>query len=239
MIRRLLFVLLVWLFSARVTAGDTLRVYRDCSMSMDEAGLRTLLPAIVQVLREHPVIDIVEVVRFSCHGERLQTVMATVYRLDPKPKELEARTDGLAGFFRAGADAQLREVSAKATTEVNSWRNRRDQTLKQVATDLVGEPKQAAACTRFDQLALRIAEEDIPYTLVLTDGWVDCQQAAPKLPAAHHQPLIVLLPRDKDPVNDAVALFDARQKQMRELFARGAEIVQPYLAPKALARLLK
>jgi hypothetical protein len=207
-----------------------LRIWRDFSSSMGETIWKRFIPVTVEVLQKNNAgLDGIEVVRFS--EADLQTSAQAVVKF-PFHMDMDEAEPSLASKLKIGSAIRAEDKSRTAKNDAAIILK-----LKSLRDYLETEPRSAASCTPFRSLAIRIAEENCPLNLLITDGWADCDdiQKIECDPAANL--LIVLFPRKGDPLTEEDTLFDKRSRDLRVLFP-SARIVRPYLLEKELDKLL-
>lgn len=227
------FLLLVLTVSS--ATADTLTIWRDCSASMSEQELASLLPLVVTFVEAENRLQRIEVIRFSCPGRRTFTETAQVFELGDVPSaSAPNRTGGLADWFKSRAESAAADAARRTAEELSAYRSQRASIARIVAETLQARPVGTAACTEFDAAAVRIAEEDRPFNLVLTDMWLDCPIGAQKAPRMTGKLAVVLVPRNGDPVEGELQIYNSRSRSAKALFP-DARIVKPYMVSRALA----
>jgi hypothetical protein len=199
----------------------TIRVWRDCSGSPSEVELAHAVPGIIAALEQLDWVTQIELLRFSCGGERLAMARPEVFSLSGQTER--TAHSPLGKLFKAQTEAAS-VASLAARHEVLSGPFR-DAVLR--------APTNGAPCTRFDAVCERMVGERRPFELVLTDGWVDCAQTAPRDARGRGATVVIVVPRKEDPAGDDPATLHERLDAMRKAFP-GATVVPPYGLSQAL-----
>jgi hypothetical protein len=234
--------------TATAAESAILRVWKDCSTSVAQTDFDRTASAIMDILRKSgDRLEGVEIVCFSLGEARIFTAPVEKFIWGPTPviKKVEPKWNKASigqKIIRGGKEMLIRDAEAKQNAEMSvelkKHADRIEFNLRAFRATLLERPAAVAPCTRFSDLAIRIAEENLAKNLLLTDGWRDC-------PADNHPPvikkmtgqiLIILLPRVKD-AGVEITLFQERSRYLVEFFPN-AKIVQPFLTEKALDELL-
>ena len=216
------------LLASTSASADTLTFWRDCSSSMSEAELEKLVPVLRDVIEAEERIDRIETIRFSCADGRTFSQRPTTFALPSKPIQArQKRTGMISEWFLAGVEAAASETTARHIEALNTFRNKRSKAIEEFVRDVRTGPSRSAGCTRFDALAVRIVEENRPFNVMLTDGWVDCPITVTPLQEFTGRLAIVLVPRETDSPSAEVELFETRATDMRRFFPNST-VVKPY-----------
>jgi hypothetical protein len=130
-----------------------------------------------------------------------------------------------------------------AETKQSAHRARVEKEFDRMRAYLAETATVPAPCTRFGDLAARVIAEDLPRTIILTDGWVDCKEDLDAVYAANDAQgmtgrlLIILLPRKGDSGSE-VEIYNQRARRMKQLFPN-AKVVPAYLAGRGIEELLQ
>jgi hypothetical protein len=226
---------------AAVPASPVLRIWRDNSGSMSEEDLKRFSDTLVSALEPYAdVVAGVSVVRFSDGRKRLFTTPA-------QPFLWGSVSDGDSRQLNAGRQVPpfikwLKLAHDKAEEEQRSESSRHfaarvEKAIADLKKYLEASPAETASCTLFSDLAARIAEDDLPFNLTITDGWNDCNETWTPAKDIHGRHVIVLLPRKKGDLGlPENSIFEQRRRALQVLFPT-AKIVRPSAIQRHLTAL--
>ena len=218
MCKRFLLGIVIVVVAAAPAFAGTLRVWRDCSTSMSEMEYSRAVDMLLEAIGPLIQINRVELLRFSCGNARLATARPEAFELGNRAQQLNP----LSRLFRIGVDA------AGGAKEEARWFD----LVNRVKPALLLPPQIIASCIRFDMLAQRVANDRRPFNVILTDGWLDCQQAPPQAEFVG-EIIVVVIPRTVDPISDDPTLPRSRVRDMARFFPDAA-IVEPYQMERAI-----
>jgi hypothetical protein len=231
---------------AQLRERRLLRVWRDGSGSVSEEALSASCPYLIDVLSAYrKAMEGVEVVRFSDGQRRLFSTPAEPFiwgslaDFDRVPVNSRPDTNPLSKLFKrphekAAAEAAQQDLKRRSECE-ERFTAKVHSTLKDLKKYLEANPAAPARCTYFTDLAARMAEDDVPYNLTLTDGWNDCNEAWAPARGIRGRHVIVLFPRrDGDAGVSENSVFEHRRRALQGLFP-SAEIVRPSAMQRRVA----
>ena len=227
-----------------------LRLWRDASTSMSEDELRKIIPALLKAIKSlTDVLTGVEVVHFSVGRSRTAVQLPTQFCWGPPPavgssgnlvySELTLPQKVLKISLNHAITEALEEQQAAAAKEASARAARIDAELKRLEEFLSKVPTGVAPCTQFTALADRIAKENLPWNVVLTDAWMDCRAAEREdyTPKAMSGDVLIVLLAGGDFSGWETSVFDRRAVQLRALFPT-AHIEPPYMLERVLRRMI-
>jgi len=240
--------------SAKVPAGaeplppahtHTLRFWRDYSKSIDEESLAKITNELVDAIMRHKErIAGVEVVRFANGTNSVWAEMPVkfIWGLPPEVQEFKPDLDNAPPDAKLFKDAMKRYIDS----ERHKYEERKaflfsqykalvESQLKNFTDYLLQRPAVGAPCTRFATLAQRIMTEDLQYSVLITDGWVDCpdeQGLAMKSVELRGKHVILQLTRHMDSLADDEE-FLRRKAFLHKLFP-ASEIVPASMSHQAI-----
>jgi hypothetical protein len=225
------------------------RLWRDASTSMSEDELRKIIPALLNAVKSlTDVLTGVEVVHFSAGRSRTAAQLPTQFCWGLPPavgssvsraySELTLPQKILKTSRNHAITEALEEQQAAAAKEASARAARIDAELKRLGEFLSKVPTRVAPCTQFTALADRIAKEDLPRNLVLTDAWMDCRadEREDYTPKAMSGDVLIVLFAGGDSGWET-NVFDRRTVQLRALFPT-AHVEPPYMLERALRRMI-
>jgi hypothetical protein len=229
---------------------NTIRVWRDFSVSMDDLTLERIADDLVAEISRHKgkVVGI-EVIRFADAGHSIWQAVPErfIWGAPPDIKEFQPNDETAPPDAKMFKDArteyrqeQERRYNEQKGRILHEYDTRLDEQLKRFKEYLLQHPSIQAPCTQFSSLAARMKKEDLPYNLTITDGWADCpDERDGKISGVdvRGKHVIIQLVRHTDSqANDAE--IPQREAFLRTLFP-SAEVFQPFTLGKAVDSLLR
>ena len=151
--------------------------------------------------------------------------------LERAPTDIRFFADRRNRYLAAAKEQYVKEKERLTT----SYYSKVDNQLAKLKLYLLQGPSETAPCTRFSSIAVRLERDDYPFTVLLTDGWVDCaEERGRKLkPAKIAGKIVVLqLVRETDNANSDRAI-QQREAFLRELFP-DAKVLPRYSVSQAM-----
>jgi hypothetical protein len=162
----------------------TVRLWRDYSNSVDERVLARIAEELADAIMLHKEQVVgVEVVRFADGANSVWAETPAKFNWGPAPEIPEFTPDlskapTNARLFKDAmkdyVEGQRREYEKEKARLLSEYGARVEEQLNKFTEHLLERPKAAAPCTRFTTLAERMRLEDLPHSVLLTDGWADC-----------------------------------------------------------------
>ncbi|HEX8146542.1 MAG TPA: hypothetical protein VF591_04985 [Pyrinomonadaceae bacterium] len=164
--------------------ASTLRVWRDFSKSADEKTLARIAEELADAVMLHKEQIIgVEVVRFANANGSVWSELPEKFIWGPAPEVPGFSPD----LSKAPADAKLFKDAMEKYVQgerlkyeegrallLSEYTARVEGQLKRFRDYLLQGPAVGAPCTHFAPLAERMRAENLPYSVLITDGWADC-----------------------------------------------------------------
>lgn len=222
----------------------------DKSGSPSKSQLEQLLPDLIDGLRARAQsIEGVAVTRVANGNRPTLAERPEIFfwgRLEIPPY-VEPNLEQAPADIRFFADRRSRYLAvAKQHYErekarlTRSYYSKVDEQLGKLKVHLLTGPSEAAPCTRFASIALRLERDNYPFGIFITDGWTDCKnERHHKLtPARINGKLVVLqLAREGDGASSDQEIWH-REEFLRDLFP-GADVLPGYSVSQAMELLFK
>jgi hypothetical protein len=222
-------------------ASETLRVWRDFSMSADEETLAKIADELIEAIMRHKEQVVgVEVVRFADGEKSVWSGVPAKFVWGPAPEVAEFKPDPSkappnAKLFKDAMDkyneGERRKHEEKNALLLSEYRAGVEARLKEFREYLLQGPTVGAPCTHFRPLAERMKSDGVRYSVLITDGWADCPgekgQAAGGVELSGRHAVIQLTRRADSQADDEE--FPRREEFLRGLFPK-SEVV-PASAP--------
>jgi hypothetical protein len=237
--------------SAPKSLGKMLAIWKDVGGSQDENQFKENLPELEKGIKQKSsFIDGVQVIFYakgnhSIWKEKPEMFIwaappifkefdedAVMENAPPEVKAFVTNKDKYIQDARTLYEQEKKRLSDEYSAKVDSEITRLKQYLLQPLDEL-------ALCTRFISLAERIAKDNLPYNLIITDGWADCpdeQNNNIKSIEIQGKLIILQLSRGRDLPSDDKT-FSQRETFLHKLFPQ-AEILPAYKPTEAVKALL-
>lgn len=225
-----------------------LRIWRDFSSSMNERDIEIILPNVLEsIKRNSNSISGVEVVRFANEDESIWSAPVERFIWDEvthieiaktAPKKVPHGVELARQIFTAAKNKNLAEEKIKRDQRQQvRIKEHVEPKLKKLQDYLGIPPTEEAPCTKFGYVGRRIVDENLPYNVLIGDGWNDCGVQNDAITGMSGKLVIILTMRKGETaLHDEV--FLQRKDEMQRLFP-DAVIVPIYGAQAALERMLK
>lgn len=222
-----------------------LRVWRDFSKSADEGTLAKIADELAEAIMLHrEQIVGIEVVRFANARDSVWSELPEKFIWGPAPEVPAFNPD----LSKAPADAKLfkdamekytraerRRYEEERAQLLGEYNSRVEEQLKRFKGYLLQGPSVAAPCTHFAPLAERMRAENLPYSVLITDGWADCPAERGHVPGGvelRGRHAVIQLTRRADTQSDDEE-FLRRGEFLRGLFPT-AEVVPASVPTRAI-----
>lgn len=235
---------------SNITTRPPVRVWRDDSSSMNEDDLKTAVPEMLaSIQKRSTMFSGIEVLRFARGDAPIWSERAKKFTWGDPPTIENFDDSNL-----AKAPVATKIFIGAKNNYVNNKRSESDRKneglleehyrrvaaqLESARSYLLQAPDDKAPCTKFTTLKRRMAQEDLPYNIVITDGWIDCASLAQlqDSPLVMNGKIVVLLlTRHADTQREEEA-FERRASDMKKIFPT-AKVIPVYLANAAIDELL-
>jgi hypothetical protein len=164
--------------------ANTVRVWRDYSKSIDEETLAKIANELAgAIMRHKEQIVGIEVVRFANGTNSVWAELPVKFIWGPAPEisEFKPNLDNAPTDTKLFKDAMKRYIEGEHRKHeeeearlLSEYKAHVEEQLKRFTDYLLQGPTVGAPCTRFTTLAERMRTEDLPYSVLITDGWADC-----------------------------------------------------------------
>lgn len=165
-------------------SANTLRVWRDFSKSTDEEMLAKIVDELASAIMRHKEQIVgVEIVRFAEETNSIWAAMPEKFIWGTAPEVPEFELDMTkapppAKLFKDAKEeyiqSERRKYEERKALLLSEYKARVDEQMKKFRDYLLQSPVVGAPCTRFAPLAERMRAENLPYSVLITDGWADC-----------------------------------------------------------------
>lgn len=190
--------------SSAAARRPLVRIWFDCSKSTDESVWAYNVDRMIASLEHHRNdISGVEVICFASAGRSIWAELVDLYFWGDPPANDEftpnfERAPHNAKVFQDAKtrwiDAQRREFMHERSKQTTAYEGRTREALAKLKERLLLPVRTPAACTRFFELAERIAREGRPLNIAVTDGLNDCPgETAERVPAHTFAGRIVII----------------------------------------------
>src|SRR5918911_1291837 len=164
-----------------IATRPPVRVWRDDSSSMNEDDLKAAVPELLTSVQKHSTMfSGLEVLRFAKGDEPIWSEQAKKFTWGDAPTaegfdDSDTSKAPVAAKIFVGAKNSYINKQRASYDEKNGglfdeYYRRVGAQIEDARNYLLQPPSAKAPCTKFTTLVRRMAQEDLPYNIVLTDG---------------------------------------------------------------------